>query len=367
MTTPNLSDSVGELRGAAADLFAEWRSELGGFARTHFAGRLDEGTRYVLIDVRETGALVKVVTGDAVSEIGRVDRLDEDGARAISTILANSEQIPRGTTDVAIQLPQSQVLRPRLELPAASRATLGRAAQYELERLSPIAPAQLYFDFFIVDAGRKKKKAEIELRIIKRTAVDQAVELARAAGLGVGSILFEGDSREANWRTFPVDRGAFLRMKWRRWNLLLLAGGAALIFIAALFAAYARGAAEADMLSTEVETASERAAIVHRLEHEINNVKAQIEFPVEQKRAPLLIGVFSEVTRILPDGTWLTEFAVNSGKVHVQGFSKSASDLIGLIDRSPYFANAQFGAPLQSAQDNTERFDLSFDIKRGGH
>jgi hypothetical protein len=36
---------------------------------------------------------------------------------------------------------------------------------------------------------------------------------------------------------------------------------------------------------------------------------------------------------------------------------------VGQIDRSPKFANAQFMAPLQSAQGGMERFDLSFDIK----
>jgi Tfp pilus assembly protein PilN len=50
----------------------------------------------------------------------------------------------------------------------------------------------------------------------------------------------------------------------------------------------------------------------------------------------------------------------------VQGFSNAPSDLIGLIDKSPYFVNAQFEASLQSAQDNAEHFDLSFELKKPG-
>jgi Fimbrial assembly protein (PilN) len=75
--------------------------------------------------------------------------------------------------------------------------------------------------------------------------------------------------------------------------------------------------------------------VVHRLKHEVLDVRAQIEFPLAQKRAPTVIQILSEVTQILPAGTWLTEFAFNDGKVHVQGFSNAPSDLIGLVRTSP--------------------------------
>jgi general secretion pathway protein L len=274
--------------------------------------------------------------------------------------------VPRGTTDVALLLPASQVLRPHLQLPAASNTTLRKAAFYELERLSPIDPEQVYFDHVVLDADRKKKKADIELRIIKKTSVDSAVALCREVGLAVGSIGFEGDSREADRRYFPVDTAAFLRLRWRRFNVLLLAGLAVLLLALLLIAAYWRGSEQSDLLSDQVGVAGQRAAVVHRLKHEILDVRAQIEFPLAQKSAPTVIQILSEVTQILPAGTWLTEFAINDGKVHVQGFSNAPSDLIGLIDKSPYFADAQFEASLQSAQDNAEHFDLSFNLKKPG-
>jgi Tfp pilus assembly protein PilN len=152
-------------------------------------------------------------------------------------------------------------------------------------------------------------------------------------------------------------------MRWRRFSVWLLAGLAVVLFLLLLAAAYWRGSEVADLLSDQADAAAARAAIVHHLKRDIRDVRAQIEFPLAQKQAPGLIQVLSEVTQILPTGTWLTELAFNDGKVHVQGFSNAPSDLIGLIDKSPYFANAQFEASLQSAQDHAEHFDLSFDLK----
>jgi general secretion pathway protein L len=364
MTMSTFSDSVGQFRGAAADLIAEWREELAHWARELLSSPWMRGGEIVLLDFDNGEVRISLVGGDKVESIGRTLGTGEIAAREISSLLANSERVARGTTDVMVQLPGEEVLRRPFELPAARRSMLARAVSFELERLSPIEPERLYYDFVVLPTAKTKKQAELEIRIVKRSSVDSATALVHEAGLRVGAIGFAGDTREANWKSFPVDRTAWLKLKWRQWNVLALAGAAVVLALAVIFAAYLRGASAAEELSGELDTAASRAAAVHRLSHEINDVQAQIEFPLAEKRAPFLLRILSEVTRVLPEGTWLTEFELDGGKVHIQGFSKSASDVVGDIDRSPLFANAQFMAPLQTAQNGNERFDLSFDVKR---
>jgi general secretion pathway protein L len=361
MTTPNLSEPA---QTSFGDLFAEWRGELAAYWRDKFARPMSDGAEYVAVAVGDTKIGVYLVKGQDATEIGSVPRNGD--AREISALLASSALVPRGTRDVSIILPSSQVLRPHLQLPAASQSTLRKAAFFELERLSPIDPEQVYFDIVVTDMPGQKKKADIELRIIKKATVDRAVALCNEAGLAAGAISFEGDLREADRRYFPVETGASLRLRWRRNSVLVLAALAAILVVLLLFAGYWRGSEQGDFLSDQVDAASQRAALVHRLERNISDTRAQVEFPLAQKRAPTVIQILSEVTEILPQGTWLTEFAFNDNKVHVQGFSNAPSDLITLIDKSPYFQNAQFEASLQSAQDNAEHFDLSFDLKTPG-
>lgn len=366
MATQTFSDSVGQFRSVASDLVAEWKSELVRFAREVLANPLARGSEFVVLQFAAEQVRAKLLSGERARELGATSGNAESAPAEISSLLAASDSVPRGTTDIVLELPDEEVLRRRFELPAASRSTLARAVPFELERLSPIEADRLYHDHLILDAGKSKRNAVLELRIVKRSTVDSAAAIARAAGLRVGAVRFAGDPREASWRSFPVDRAAWLRLKWRQWNVLGLALVAIVLAFAVVFAAYWRGAAAADALAAEVDMASNRAAVIHHLRHEISDVRAQIEFPLAQKRGPLLLTVLQEVTRVLPDGTWLTEFQLDGGKVHIQGFSKSASDVVADIDRSPMFANAQFMAPLQSAQNGTERFDLSFDVK-GGH
>jgi general secretion pathway protein L len=345
------------------DLVAEWRSELATLVRERFPSLLGHSVEHIGIDVGETEIGANIVKNDEAADLGRVPLHDEHAALNLSALLSSSDRLPRGWTDVALQFEQSQVLRPKLQLPSASKSTLRQAAFYELERLSPIDPAQVYFDVMVLRDDPEKKKTDIELRIVKKAIVDDAVSLCHAAGLAVGTIGFEGDAHEADRAHFPVDLPAFLRMRWRRFSIPLLGAAALALLLVVLLAAYLRGSAQADLLLGQVETAGERAAVVHRMAHDIRDIEAQIEFPLQQKRVPLVVNTLAQLTRILPDGTWLTEFSVSGNKVHIQGFSKSASDLIGLIDKSPYFANAQFQASLQIATDNAEHFDLSFETK----
>jgi general secretion pathway protein L len=367
MATPTITESLGTFRGIVSELLAEWWRELSALARGMLASPLARGTEIVVLQVAPEEVRAVLISAGHEREIGRAAGEDQIRSRDLSSLIAASEIVPRGTTDVAIELPENEALRRRFELPAASRSTLARAVPFELERLSPIEADRLYYDFSILETSKAKKLAQLELRIVKRSSVDSAIAMARAAGLRVGAIRFAGDAREADWRSFPLDRSALLRIKWRQWNVVVLALIALLLAVAIVFAAYWRGAAAADELSAEVDAAGTRAAIVHRLSHEITDVQAQIEFPLQQKRAPFLLALLREVTRALPDGTWLTEFELDGGKVHIQGFAKSASDVVGQIDRSPMFASAQFMAPLQSAQNGNERFDLSFDIKALHH
>lgn len=364
MTTPNLSEPR---QTSLGELFAEWRRELAAYWRERFAQPVSEGGEHIAVAAGDSEVGVYLVRGDDATEIGVVPRASNEAGREIAALLTASPLVPRGTSEVSLILPASQVLRPHLILPAASHATLRKAAFYELERLSPVDPEQVYFDTVVTEVPGQKKKSDIEVRIIKKTAVDQAIALCGEAGLSVGAIGFEGDPREVDRRYFPIETGALWRLRWRRHSLLFLAALAAALLVLLLIAVYWRGSDEADFLSDQVDSSSQRAVLVHRLQRDITDTRAQIEFPLAQKRAPSVIQILSEVTQILPTGTWLTEFAFNDNKVHVQGFSKAASDLIGLIDRSPYFQNAQFEASLQSAQDNAEHFDLSFDLKAPGN
>src|ERR1700683_624043 len=113
MAMPTLTESLGTFRGLASDLLAEWWRELAEIARRVLASPMARGREFVVLQVASEEVRAVLVSGGREQEIGRA--VGEDGIRSreLSALLAASDIVPRGTTDVAVELPESEVLRRR--------------------------------------------------------------------------------------------------------------------------------------------------------------------------------------------------------------------------------------------------------------
>jgi general secretion pathway protein L len=76
-----------------------------------------------------------------------------------------------------------------------------------------------------------------------------------------------------------------------------------------------------------------------------------------------VMDVLQELTLILPDDTWLSQFEIRDDKVHLYGQSVASAVLIPLIESSKMFRNVSFRSPVtQNSKNNTERFHISAEI-----
>ncbi len=76
--------------------------------------------------------------------------------------------------------------------------------------------------------------------------------------------------------------------------------------------------------------------------------------------------LLDDMTRIIPDDTWVNRVDFSDGEIQLQGQSGAAAGLIGLIEASPTFHNARFRSPVtQIARTSQERFHLSADTVQG--
>lgn len=290
---------------------------------------------------------------------------DPSGQRVLSSIpYQASDELTGSRRDIQLLLPGESVLRASVRMPAASRQTLTKALRYELPRLSPLEPEQLYFDFTPSLPDAVTGRTDVSLRILRRTVADAAIAVCHAAGLRVAMIAFADDPQPADWRRFPIDRDALARLAWRRWGTAALTGLALLLAVAVIAAMYARGMDRLNDLADRLAIERQRAQSVRHIGDEIATISAQMRFLTEKKQDPMLVAALADITRLLPDGTWLTDIQMHGRKMRIQGYSPNASDLIALIDKSPNLSDAQFEAPVMQSQINkVEQFNLSFNLK----
>jgi general secretion pathway protein L len=264
-------------------------------------------------------------------------------------------------TRVAMVIPGDEVLRAQVKLPKARTNVLRKALLFELPRLTPTSPDRLYFDF-TATPDKSKPELRIDLRIVQRFAVDHAVATCRAAGPGVAELRFGADERRAHWRSFPIDRRAYFAAEWQRIRSIALSVAAILLLALLLIGIYFRSAATLSQLTSGIDTAGARATAVERLKGELRTLSADESFLASEKRKPLFVSTLAELSRVLPDDTWISHMQMTGDRLRVQGYSRSASHLIAQIAASHRFANPRFEAPLTSDVGNSQRFDLSLQV-----
>jgi general secretion pathway protein L len=79
-----------------------------------------------------------------------------------------------------------------------------------------------------------------------------------------------------------------------------------------------------------------------------------------------ILEVWEELSRILPDHTFLTEFRLVDGRVTLSGLSSDAARLVRIIDQSPLFAGPALAAAITPDNvESKERFSISFKVRGG--
>jgi general secretion pathway protein L len=77
-----------------------------------------------------------------------------------------------------------------------------------------------------------------------------------------------------------------------------------------------------------------------------------------------ILAAWDELSRILPDHTFLTETRIADGTVTLSGFSADAAGLVRIIDQSPLFSGATLTSAITpDANERKDRFSIVFKLR----
>ena len=143
--------------------------------------------------------------------------------------------------------------------------------------------------------------------------------------------------------------------------------GALIAVSLALLATVVWSAWEGGRLDEEYESTQRRIAGA-RAGLRVEDPAKAAEFRILSRKikGPQVALVIEELTRALPDDTFLTDLELTGAKLRVMGVSRDASALISRIEKSPAFSDAGFFAPTtRRAGEPGEQFRLEATIRAG--
>jgi general secretion pathway protein L len=280
---------------------------------------------------------------------------------------AEDADIPREVQQTIFLVPDDKVLAKRISLPAAAEENLREVLGFEMDLHTPFEAAEVYYDYTVVGRDSARQQVNVDLVYAPRDAVDALVD--GAASLGIRTDVVTCRRRDnANLQPvnlLPQEKRRGRRFDVRNLNLALTALLAVLLVAAITIPIVQKNRAIAEV-EAQVQAAAATAREGAALRQDLEKMAAASQFLVEKKASDVMIvEVIDEISRILPDHTWIARLDVSGTELQIQGQSSASSSLIKIIESSPWFENARFASPVvQIAGTDNDRVHIVATVAR---
>jgi Tfp pilus assembly protein PilN len=74
--------------------------------------------------------------------------------------------------------------------------------------------------------------------------------------------------------------------------------------------------------------------------------------------------LLQQLTKLLPDGTWLQELHISEDTVEINGYSNRTAELVPPLENSRYFTQVEFTAPITRDNQNREVFRIRMRLRQ---
>ncbi len=349
---------------AVGRFFAWWGGELAALVPAALRRTLVRRPQLRVLEFSSEDIRFFDTRGKQTRELGRVT-LTELEADPNPAVAAQARRRSRKAAKTAIVLPAEQALYKVLTLPVMAAADLRDALAFQIDRQTPFSPDDVYFDYRVRDRDNNAKRVTIELVVAPRTVVERAVNTARRLGfdpsaVGIGEI---NGSDPFEFNLLPR------AMATRRRNFRPLLAIAVIVALLAGAWTAAQSALEgkaaiAGALSERVAVARQRADKLQTLKDQRDALILESQFLSKRKaQAPKPVLFVEELSRALPDHTWLFHLQQDGTRLRLSGYTSDASSLIGLVDALPMFTGPKFGSPVtHDPRREKDRFNIVVEL-----
>jgi general secretion pathway protein L len=333
------------------------RTALSGLLPLSWRQRLGIERRRLLLCPRPGGLQLQEWREGRARSIGAVPADDLDVLEPLNARLDRSAaDVPRW-----LVLDSSQVLVRPMLLPIASEAHLNEVMAHEIDRQTPFAADQVCYQGRVVARDPVQKQLRAELVVLPKARLDAALSRLGPLAQGLAGVDVEGgDGNLLGVNLLPLSRRA-ARSDRNRWLELGLAALFAALVVAAMLLALKHRQTVLLDYQQRVAAATGEAREARKLRGLLAGSTAAENFLANRRaRQPTTLELLADITRRLPDTTWLEKISVADGNIVLIGQSQQASSLVGLLQGSSLIVTPALTGSVQTdPRSGRERFTLT--------
>lgn len=347
--------------GPTGQFFKWWGEELRNALPSQLRTRMQYARRKLLMQAGDSEILFSVDNAKAIQSLDEVS-VEQDlqlQQQRVRELLQRHELTEVGRD---LLLPEDVVLHTDVVMPLATEANLRQALSYEMDRHTPFRAEEVFYSWRGMKRDREAGQLHFELYVTPREPVEKQIEQLKRLGLaptGVDVITSDGplglNLLPPALRYHVVNQRARLN-----WTLGLIAVFL-LIFVMAQSLWLREHQLEA--VGDAIENVRAEALAVQQIRKQIDDASEAAGFLQNRKiENGYKLEMLAELTRILPEDTYLDRLSMRQGTTQIQGKSGNAQALIELMNDSEFFENASFRGPTRlDNRSGKEIFDLTAD------
>lgn len=116
-------------------------------------------------------------------------------------------------------------------------------------------------------------------------------------------------------------------------------------------------------LNSRIAALEPEARQVERQLEESRALAKQMQNFHKMGSTPDKLKILKDLTEMIPDNTWLFNLRLSRQNLDISGISKSASDLIPLLEKSGWLTKTEFASPVVTDANKQEHFKIKADYK----
>ena len=272
--------------------------------------------------------------------------------------------------EVILLVDPQGVLKSTAVLPLAAERNLRQALGYDLDRQTPFAAKDVFFDYSVTDRNRESGQIHLELYVVPRDELNSRLEILSKAGVGVHRVdvadsdTSTGPARPLGLNLLPPADRARRQHRRLRFNIMLAAVALLLMALVMAQSLYIR-ANQVREMEDALDGIRREARQVANMEEQYQDSLAAAQFlgTLRTEKA-YTVDLLADVTRVIPDNTHLQRITVKDDLIRLQGLSDAAQMLLTHLNESRMLINASFETSQINVDARTgkERFNVSATI-----
>jgi general secretion pathway protein L len=348
--------------GPAGSFFRWWINELGQAMPASWQQKLQHALRRVVLKPAVDSLIIAVDANRVIEPLQTLSPGQDITLQKQQVIdLLTGNDLLEAPSFLLLDL--DEVLNRELSLPLAAESNLKQVLQFEMDRQTPFKASDVYYDWKSLGRGGDSGQLRLALFVVPRPEVDQAVKFAQARGFALTGVDVADGNNALGLNLLPYEQRARSVNRKSRLNYILAAAVVILLALVMSQSLYLK--------SHQVTELEEAIAEVRGEARSVTDIKQQIEdvseaagfLALRRAESPLSVEVLNDITRILPDDTYLDRLVINKASVQMQGKSQNAQRLIELANESALFDAAAFrGSTRLDARSGLEIFEVNAQI-----